>query len=100
MTTTKYRNLYSKQFLNYFDDNEKLISDMELQSDQYSIDIDEMIKKLGISVKEIYFNKQLTQHDIDNKKMYINVLESPQKQRFEKAHKLSYFILDHNSHNN
>ena len=32
--------------------------------------------------------------------MYINVLESPQKQRFEKAHKLSYFIFNHNSHNN
>lgn len=96
MTTTKYEKLYPNQFLNYFGDNKKLISDIELPSDQYSIDIDEIIKKFGISVKEIYFNKQLTQHDIDNKEIYINVLESPQKQRFEKAHKLSYFILDHN----
>ena len=96
MTTTKYEKLYPNQFLNYFGDNKKLISDIELPSDQNSIDIDEMIKKLGIDVKEIYFNKKLTQHDIDNKEMYINVLESPQKQRFEKSHKLSYFILDHN----
>ena len=96
MTTTKYGNLYPKQFLNYFGDNENLISDIELKSDQYSIDIDGIIKKLGIDVKEIFFNKRLTQHDIDNKEMYINVLESPQKQRFKKAHKLCYFILNHN----
>lgn len=96
MITTKYGNLYPKQFLNYFGDNENLISDIELKSDQYSIDIDGIIKKLGIDVKEIFFNKRLTQHDIDNKEMYINVLESPQKQRFKKAHKLSYFILNHN----
>lgn len=95
MTATKYGNLYPKEFLNYFGNNEKLISDIELQSNEYSIDIDEMIKKLGIDVKEILFNKQLTQHDIDNKIMYINVSESPKKQRFEKAHKLSYFTLDH-----
>ena len=96
MTTTKYGSLYPKEFLNYFGNNENLISNIDLQSDQYSIDVDKIIEKLGISVKEIFFNKQLTQNDINNKTMYINVLESPQKQRFEKAHKLSYFILNHN----
>ena len=45
MTTTKYENLYPKEFLNYFGDNKNVISDIELQSNQYSVDIDEIIKK-------------------------------------------------------
>lgn len=55
MTTTKYGSLYPKEFLNYFGNNENLISNIDLQSDQYNIDVDKIIEKLGISVKEIFF---------------------------------------------
>lgn len=57
MTTTKYGSLYPKEFLNYFGNNENLISNIDLQSDQYSIDdestFDDLQKSLNHTFNEI-----------------------------------------------
>ena len=43
MTATKYGNLYPKEFLNYFGNNEKLISDIKLE--KYELEPIEEITK-------------------------------------------------------
>lgn len=91
----KYKDIFTEQFLNFFGDNKDLISEIELQSDEYSIDVDKIIEKLGISVEGTFFDTHSGQYDADNKKMYINLLESPQRQRFTKSHELGHFVFNH-----
>lgn len=91
----KYSDIYTEQFMDFFGDNKKLISDIELQPDEYSIDVDKIIEILGISVEGTFFDTHSGKYDADNKKMYINLLESPQRQRFTKSHELGHFVFNH-----
>lgn len=91
----KYGDLYSADFMSYFGDKKEAISDIELQADEYSINIDKIIDELGIDVVETYFDSHSGKYDADTKKMYINILESLQRQRFTKSHELGHFVLEH-----
>ncbi|WP_240148740.1 hypothetical protein [Streptococcus sp. 2001] len=64
----KYSELYSTDFMSYFDNKKEVISDIELQSDEYSIDIDKIIAELGIEVIETYFDSHSGKYDADTKK--------------------------------
>ncbi|RRD32816.1 MULTISPECIES: ImmA/IrrE family metallo-endopeptidase [Streptococcus] len=91
----KYSELYSTDFMSYFDNKKEVISDIELQSDEYSIDIDKIIAELGIEVIETYFDSHSGKYDADTKKMYVNILEPLPRQRFTKSHELGHFVLKH-----
>ena len=58
----KYKDIFTEQFLNFFGDNKDLISEIELQSDEYSIDVDKIIEKLGISVEGTFFDTHSGQY--------------------------------------
>lgn len=91
----KYSDIYTEQFMEFFGDNKTLISNIELQPNEYSINVDKIIEKLGISVEGTFFDKHSGKYDVESKTMYINILESPQRQRFAKSHELCHFIFNH-----
>jgi hypothetical protein len=93
--TQKYSDIYQDDFINYFGDNREVLSEIELPANEFSIDIDKIIEKLGIIVEGTFFDSHSGKYDADNKKMYINILESEQRQRFTKSHELGHFIFKH-----
>ncbi|MBF0843619.1 ImmA/IrrE family metallo-endopeptidase, partial [Streptococcus danieliae] len=91
----KYSDIYTEQFMDFFADKKNLVSDIELQPDEYSIDVDKIIAELGITVEDTFFDTHSGKYDADKKIMYINTLESPQRQRFTKSHELGHFVFNH-----
>lgn len=94
-TTQKYSDIYSENFKDYFGNHKEVLTEIELNTDEYSINVDKIIEKLGISVEETFFDSHSGKYDADNHTMYINILESEQRQRFTKSHELGHFIFKH-----
>lgn len=53
-TTQKYSDIYSENFKDYFGNHKEVLTEIELNTDEYSINVDKIIEKLGISVEETF----------------------------------------------
>lgn len=89
----KYSEIYDEKFLNKFTNKNK-ISEIELPEQEFSIDIDKIITLCDISIKyEKTDHSGYANHE--NKTITVSKNESPNRQRFTKAHELGHIILNH-----
>lgn len=90
-----YRDIFSNDFLDNFGDKREEVGNLVLPEGALSIDLKEIAKVLGVSIEPTFSDKHSGQYDAEQKKIYINVLESEKRKRFTTAHELGHCVLGH-----
>lgn len=90
-----YKDIFSDEFLNYFDDYKEAVGNIKLNKNELSIDLNEIAKVINVKIKSFDQNYHSGQYDSEKREIYINTTESPQRQRFTIAHELGHCVLNH-----
>lgn len=96
-----YNQLFDKKIIDLFKEDEKnILKTLAVTSNEFSINIDEIIKSLDIKIiEESMENDCSGRIDIAKKEMYINKNHSENRKRFTKAHELAHYLYEHNGAN-
>ncbi|KEQ38479.1 hypothetical protein SK629_0212 [Streptococcus mitis] len=90
----KYREIFESQFLEIFEDHcRDEIAELELNDDEYSINVDKIIELLNLQVKGLIID--IHSGKLEDGIIYVNVTESKNRQRFTKAHEIGHYLLGH-----
>lgn len=95
MKKYKYEELYPKDFLDYFGKNKDRIAKLEVNSNDFSIDVDKIIKCLDLQEEDMIISGKSGHYDPQKQEIYVNILEPYKRQRFTKAHEIGHFVLGH-----
>lgn len=94
MVNMKYKEIYAKDFLNKFSENEKSqISELEVNTpESFEINLNNIISILGLEIKETYndYSGKIEENVIE-----INANEPITRQRFTIAHEIGHYLLKH-----
>ena len=94
MNAIKYKDIFETDFLAKFGDKKKEIENLTIEHD-YVIDVDQIIKCLGLTEKNTVMFGLSGQYDSHVHKILVNTLEPETRQRFTKAHELGHAVLGH-----
>ena len=90
----KYKEIYAKDFLNKFSENEKnQISELEVNTpESFEINLNNIISILGLEIKKTYndYSGKIEENVIE-----INANEPITRQRFTIAHEIGHYLLKH-----
>ena len=90
-----YGDIFSSDFLELFGDEKEKISSIVLPQDEYKINLDEIIDVMNLEVEETFLDSFSGEFDSKERKIYINMFESEQRQRFTKSHEIGHCVLQH-----
>lgn len=82
-------------FSEYSKSSAEEIGNLEVNEEDLSIDIDNILEIMHISVKKTVLDSHSGKLDSGNSTIWVNVTESPERKRFTKAHELGHFLLHH-----
>ncbi|MFZ2186439.1 MAG: ImmA/IrrE family metallo-endopeptidase [Streptococcus parauberis] len=93
----RYDSFLDKEVLSLFAEESKRnqISELELSSENYSINVDKIIEILDLELKTTKLDIHSGKFDSEQNIIYVNTDESEVRQRFTKAHELGHYVYKH-----
>lgn len=94
-----YQEIFESNFLDQFKENKEKISKLKVNDDNFAINVDKIVEYLGLNEKDTVIFDKSGQYNSNGHTILVNVLDSPQRQRFTKAHEIGHAVLGHTGKN-